>query len=86
MCAGPKLAQPQDLNSVSVSFSTHMNIFPGGSVVKNPPAKQETQKGRFLGEGNGNPLQYSRLENPMDRGAGSATVHVVAKSQVQLSD
>ena len=42
--------------------------------------------GRSPGEGNGSPLQYSRLENPMDRGAGSATVHVVAKSQVQLSD
>ena len=35
--------------------------------------------GRFLGEGNGNPLQYSCLENPMDRGAWRATVHGVAK-------
>ena len=34
--------------------------------------------GRSLGEGNGNPLQYSCLENPMDRGAWQATVHVVA--------
>ena len=39
-----------------------------------------------LGEGNGNPLQYSCLENPMDRGAWRATVHGVAKSQIQLSD
>ena len=38
------------------------------------------------GEGNGNPLQYSCLENPMDRGAWQATVHGVAKSQTQLSD
>ena len=38
------------------------------------------------GEGNGNPLQYSCLENPMDRGAWQATVHGVAKSQIQLSD
>ena len=47
--------------------------FPGGSVVKNPPEMQETQvrsmKSRRLpGEGNGNPLQNSRLWNPMDRG------------------
>ena len=37
--------------------------------------------GRSPGEGNGNPLQYSCLENPMDRGAWWATVHGVAKSQ-----
>ena len=36
--------------------------------------------GRFPGEGNGNPLQYSSLENPMDRGAWWAIVHGVAKS------
>ena len=42
--------------------------------------------GRSLGEGNGNPLQYSCLENPMDRGAWWATVHGVAKSRTQLSD
>ena len=38
------------------------------------------------GEGNGYPLQYSCLENPMDRGAWQATVHEVAKSRTQLSD
>ena len=37
--------------------------------------------GRSPGEGNGNPLQYSCLENPMDRGAWWATVHGVAKTQ-----
>ena len=37
-------------------------------------------------EGNGNPLQYSGLENPMDRGAWRATVHGVTESQTQLSD
>ena len=36
--------------------------------------------GRFPGEGNGNPFQYSCLENPMDRGDCQATVHRVAKS------
>ena len=38
------------------------------------------------GEGNGNPLQYSCLENPMDGGAWWATVHGVTKSRTQLSD
>ena len=42
--------------------------------------------GRSPGEGNGNPLQYSFLENPMDRGAWQATIHGVAKSQTRLSD
>ena len=42
--------------------------------------------GRSPGEGNGNPLQYSCLENPMDRGAWWDTVHGVAKSQTRLSD
>ena len=41
--------------------------------------------GRSPGEGNGNPLQYSCLGNPMDRGAGWATVFGVTKSQTQLS-
>ena len=47
--------------------------FPGSSVVKNPPANVGNAGsipglGRAPGEGNGNPLQYSCLENPMDRG------------------
>ena len=41
--------------------------------------------GRFPGGGHGNPLQYSRLENPMDRGAWQAIVHGVVKSWRQLS-
>ena len=53
-------------------------------MVKNLPAMQEIQvqfrSGRSPGEGNGNPLQYSRLENSMDRGAWWATVHGVAHS------
>ena len=40
--------------------------------------------GRSPGEGNGNPPQYSCLENPMDRGAFRATVHGVAKSPTRL--
>ena len=42
--------------------------------------------GRSPGVGNGNPLKYSGLENPINRGAWQATVHGVAKSQIQLSD
>ena len=42
--------------------------------------------GRSPGEGNGNPLQYSCLENPMDGGAWKAAVHGVAKSWTRLSD
>ena len=41
---------------------------------------------RSPGEGNGNPLQYSCLENPMDRGAWQATVHAITKSWTQMSD
>ena len=65
--------------------------FPGGSVVKNLPAKQETQiqsprLGRPPGEGNGNPCQYSCLGKPMDRGAQWATVYGFTKSRTWLSD
>ena len=65
--------------------------FPGGSVVKNPPANAGDVRsipglGRCPGEGNGNPLQYSCLGNPMEEGPWWATVHGVAKSQTRLSD
>ena len=61
-------------------------------MVKNLPARAGDAgeadptpgSGRSPGVGNGNPLQYSCLENCMDRGAWRATVHWVAKSQVQL--
>ena len=66
--------------------------FLGGSVVKNPSAKEAGDMGlipglgRSPGGGNGNPLQYSCLENPMGRGAWRATVDMVAKCQTQLND
>ena len=64
---------------------------PGSSAVKNPPANAGDARdlssipelGRSPGEGNGNPLQYSGLGNPMDRGAWWATVQGVAKSRTQ---
>ena len=60
------------------------------SVVKNLPAREGDAGsipglGRFPGGGNGNPLQYSCLKNPTDRGAWQVTVHGVAKSQTGLS-
>ena len=64
--------------------------FPGGLAgKKNPPADAGDQRdagwipgsGSSPGEGNGNLLQYSCLENPMNRGPWWATVHAVAKSQ-----
>ena len=60
-------------------------------MVKNPPANVGdvgliSGSGRFSGEGNGNPLQYSYLGNPMDRGDWQAIAHGVAKSQTQLND
>ena len=57
-------------------------------VIKNPPVNakhirgQIPGSGRSPGEGNGNPLQYSCLENPMDRGAWRAIVHLIAKSDM----
>ena len=61
--------------------------FPGGSVVKNQPANAGDARdmdsipglGRSSGERNSNSLQYSSLENPMDRGAWQATVHGVVR-------
>ena len=60
-------------------------------VVKNLPASAGdvgsiSELGRSPGEGNGNPLQYSCLGNPMDRGTWRATVHGVAMSWTRLSN
>ena len=68
--------------------------FSGGSVVKNLSADAgDTGEacsipglGSSPGGGNGNSLQYSCLENPMDRGAWQAAFHGVTKSRAQLSD
>ena len=71
------------INKISYIISYHFNkIIHGGSVVNNPPAHigdMDLISGscRYSGEGNGNPLQYSCLEHPMDRGAWWAAVHGV---------
>ena len=62
-------------------------------MVKNPPASAGDVRdldsvpgsGRSLGAGNGNPLQYSCLGNPLDRGAWRATVHRVARDRHNLA-
>ena len=67
--------------------------FPGGTVVKNSPANAGDTRDagstsgseRCPGERNGNPLQYSCLENAMNRGAWWATVHGVTKNQTPLN-
>ena len=64
--------------------------FPGGAVIKKLPAKSGDARdlgsipwlGRYLGVGNGNLLQYSCLEDSMDRGAWWTTVHGFMKSQI----
>ena len=76
------------------AFCALMRIFhlhPGGSDGKESACNvgqlgSIPGSGSSLGEGNGNPLQYSYLENPMDRGAWQATVHGVTKSRTQLSN
>ena len=68
--------------------------FLGGSVVKNTPANARDagdvglspESGRSPRRGNGTPLQDSCLDNPMDGEDWQATVHVVAKSQIQVSN
>ena len=66
-------------------------VFPGGSDSKESPCNEGDPgsipgSGRFPGEGNGNPLQYSCLENSMGRGAWQAIVHKVTKSPTSLGD
>ena len=70
---------------------TSRDGFPGGSDGKESACNAGDMgsipgSGRSPGEGNGNPLQYSCLENAMDRGAWKSTVHGVTKSRTQLSD
>ena len=82
------------LSCCCISFGTpHNRGFPGGSSGKEPACQRRLDErdrgfilgsGRFPGEGIGNPLQYSCLENPMDRGAWRAIVHRVTKSRTWL--
>ena len=78
------------LGLLGVNYS-HFTVFPGGSDGKASACIVEDLGlipglERSPGEGNGNPLQYSCLENSMDGGAWNATVHGVAKNWTQLND
>ena len=76
-------------NTFTFTLSGYLKGFPSDTVVKNLPANtRDTENmdsfpgsGRSPEEGNGNPLQYSSLENPMDRGDWWAAVYRVAKSR-----
>ena len=87
---------PGDLPDPGIETPSHWCHL-GAQLVKNLLTMQETTYdagkagsipglGRFPGEGNGNPLQYSCLGNPVDRGVWWATVHSVAKSWTWLND
>ena len=84
--SNPKERQCQQLHS------SHMLVgFPGGSEFRMSVCNVGdlgliSGLGRSHGEGNGNPLQYSCLENPMDGGIWWATVQGIAKSQTRLID
>ena len=80
-CLGQPPPMVENLGSPKCQYG-----FPGGSdgeesVCDAGAAGLIPGSGRSPGEGNGYPLQYSFLENPMDRGAWQATVHGVAKSR-----
>ena len=68
---------------VFYKWVVYFNGLPSGSVVKNPPVNEGDSRdtasipelGNVSGGGNDNPLQYSSLKNPMDRGVWRATVH-----------
>ena len=66
MCLNPGFPSGSEVVKASASKAGDLGLIPGS--------------GRSSGEQNGNPLQYSCLGNPMDRGAWRATVHVVAKN------
>ena len=94
---GKKISLEKSSNSSKViwwevaGLRKHSEGFPGGSDSKESACNAGDLGlipglGRSPGEGNGNPLQYSGLENPMDRDAWKATVHGVTKSQTQLSN
>ena len=73
----PQILEELVFQSTGVGWNT--SGFPGGAVVKNPPNNAGE-------EGNGTPLHYSCLENPMDRGAWKAAAHGVVEGRTRLSD
>ena len=81
--------------SIRVYFPHNVTMFPGSSSTTRKSNLQTflqplclclLNSGIYIYEGNGNPLQYSCLENPMDRGAWQAAIHGVMKSRTRLSN
>ena len=89
----PDVLQFMELQRVRHNWATELN-FPNGTVVKNLPASAWNARdmgsipmsGRSLSVGNGNPFQYSCLDNSMDRGAWRAIVYGFTKSWTWLRD
>ena len=84
-----------EIESISFFFFLQLTYgLPSGTEAKNLPATQEVQAdlgsipglGRFPGEDNGNPLQVSCWDNPMDRGTWWPTAHSVSAHSVSESD
>jgi len=87
----PGRLQSMGSKRVGHNLATNTLGFPGGSDSKEFACNEGDPRsipgsGRSPGEDNGNPLQYSCLENSMDRGARQAIVHGVTKSQTRLRD
>ena len=86
VCCTPWGHREQDTPDRLNNNKSRLKGFPGGSVDKECTYNEGDtgsipESGRSPGGGHGNPLQYSCLENPMDRGHCRVTVHRVAKSQ-----
>ena len=87
----PSICSPDSLSLIYLSLYT-ISGFPGGTSGKESACQCRKYdrlgsfpgSGRSPGEGNGNPLQYSCLQNPMDRGAWQVTVHRVARRPTWL--
>ena len=92
-CCSPWGHKESDTTEVAAHILWNMGyagIFPSGSIAKETTCNagdlgSTPGSRRFSGEGNGNLLQYSCLENPMDRGTWQVTFHGVTKNQIQLS-
>ena len=90
---GLPFSSPGDLPNSGIELGSPALQADGVLLVKNPPINAGSLRDagsisglrRSPGGGHGNPLQYSCLENPVDRGAWRATVHGVTKSQTRLS-
>ena len=91
MCQYVNFTDKLDVETKYKYYQNEFMGFPGGSEVQVSACNAGDlgsipRLGRSPGEGNGNTLQYSCLENPMDRGAFWAAVYRVAKSRTRLSN